>query len=665
MADEMAKVIEELARVKNVGPARAEQIYKELQISTLDELIKAAAAHRLQSLSGIGEKTEASILQSAQRQVKEAQPQPQPDAAAEVLTEQDFISAPDAEHDVEILSEDEFFQDAPEELTAASAEVLAIREELANIEVAAALPSGALRELSLVEDALDALGQAAAAPAKPVEPAPLAQPKAVLKKALARKLRAKVANEANEALEDEAASISAAPSTSEAPSSSADLEPEKTGTGTALDPAVEPAPPTADELPSEPAQEEPSHEVTTSSADDDLYDPLVEAAESLVSRPTEPSLAEEVEPSKPEALPISLDESSTPQAVPHEQPEARVDEEVAQVIADEPPVNEPPVDEASSVDEIIDEPPYEQSEAPLNTATYEEAQDESVDVAVPIDSPPSPTVTAEARFLGSLICPNCGHDELAARGRALVCVACRREYDRVAGVTQLAPPNRAYDVGLAQRVMETQLYARLYEQVMRPKLTRLVTERTLPQEYILAAEYLDLSPGVRLLDVACGTGNFTRHFADVLRELGAGDDPSLIVGLDMSEPMLDKAAEYLKASEMVDEIFLVRGDATRLPFQRGAFDRVHCAGALHMMEDPDEALRHFARVLRPDGLLVIGTFVEGSGLMRRALKRAAALPTHFRWFNPQDLRMRLERAGFEVQAQSKAQDALTLLSRRV
>ena len=133
----------------------------------------------------------------------------------------------------------------------------------------------------------------------------------------------------------------------------------------------------------------------------------------------------------------------------------------------------------------------------------------------------------------------------------------------------------------------------------------------------------------------------------------------------MSEPMLDKAAEYLKASEMVDEIFLVRGDATRLPFQRGAFDRVHCAGALHMMEDPDEALRHFARVLRPDGLLVIGTFVEGSGLMRRALKRAAALPTHFKWFNPQDLRKRLERAGFEVQAQSKAQDALTLLARRV
>lgn len=277
--------------------------------------------------------------------------------------------------------------------------------------------------------------------------------------------------------------------------------------------------------------------------------------------------------------------------------------------------------------------------------------------------------SAASRFFHALICPNCGHDSFTALPGALVCEACRREYDRGAGFVELAPPTRQYDVGLAQRLMETEFYAQRYEQLMRPTLTKLVSPRSLPEEYALATRYLELFAGARLLDVACGTGNFTRHFAQALSELDAQADDaaqaSLLVGLDLSAPMLTRAAQYLEQARLQEQVFLVRGDATRQPFGRGSFDRVHCAGALHMMEDPDEVLRQFARVLVPDGRLVIGTFVEGSGLVRRALKRAAQAPTHFRWFNRQDLDRRLGRAGFEVIDASQAKDALTLVARRI
>ncbi|MEN6457763.1 MAG: DNA polymerase/3'-5' exonuclease PolX [Thermoguttaceae bacterium] len=52
-----------ILRVPGLGPKRASQLYRELRITTLDELREACRAHRVQGLKGFGEKTEAAILQ--------------------------------------------------------------------------------------------------------------------------------------------------------------------------------------------------------------------------------------------------------------------------------------------------------------------------------------------------------------------------------------------------------------------------------------------------------------------------------------------------------------------------------------------------------------------------------------------------------------------------
>jgi SAM-dependent methyltransferase len=286
--------------------------------------------------------------------------------------------------------------------------------------------------------------------------------------------------------------------------------------------------------------------------------------------------------------------------------------------------------------------------------------------ATPRAARPAAGAAADARverFIATLRCPACGHDEFERGPTTLTCMACRREYNFHNGVADLAPPKPS-GRSVTQRIMESRFYARFYEDVMRPRLTGVVSERSLSEEYALSAELLELDADTRLLDVACGTGNFTRYFAQSLHDIGGADDNTLVAGMDLSWPMLETARTYLRRDGLDEEVFLIRGDATRVPAKRASYNRLHCAGALHMMQNIDEALRNFARVLEPDGICVVGTFILGDGVMRRLLKRAAELPTQFHWFSRDELHQRLRRAGFEVVEDSVAGDAITVKARR-
>lgn len=129
--------------------------------------------------------------------------------------------------------------------------------------------------------------------------------------------------------------------------------------------------------------------------------------------------------------------------------------------------------------------------------------------------------------------------------------------------------------------------------------------------------------------------------------------------------MLGRAHQYIQREGLTQHVALMRGDATKLPLQRGSFDRIHCAAALHFMSDPDEALSQFARVLTPDGICVLTTFIKGRGVLRRLVKSLLKRPTGFGWFSEDDLTRRLNQAGFEVVAQSVDGDAITVKARRI
>ena len=279
-----------------------------------------------------------------------------------------------------------------------------------------------------------------------------------------------------------------------------------------------------------------------------------------------------------------------------------------------------------------------------------------------VDAPVTPPQSARAFLESVLICPNCGHDSLESRYSSLVCSACRREYSEHKGAVDMAPPYISPQ-NPTQRVMESAFYAKYYESFMRPKLTSVVSTRSLDHEYELSTKYLELESGSRVLDVACGTANFSRHFAKHAASQGLEDVH--VVGVDLSIAMLERAHAYVQREGLGQSVCLMRGDATKLPLHRSSFDRLHCAAALHFMSDPDEALSQFARVLSPDGVCVLTTFVRGRGRVRRLLKSLMQRPTGFGWFEPDDLTRRLNQAGFDVMSTSVDGDASTVKARRI
>ncbi len=149
----------------------------------------------------------------------------------------------------------------------------------------------------------------------------------------------------------------------------------------------------------------------------------------------------------------------------------------------------------------------------------------------------------------------------------------------------------------AQRLMRSRAVPLIYQRFWRPVAGRLLMGLTGPgteEEHRIALAMLAISPGDRVLDVACGPGNFSRDFA---LEAGTG----LVVGVDSSETMLGVAVR----DNPMGNLAYVRGDARNLPFRDGSFDAVCCFAALYLIEEPMLAVEEMARVLAPGGRLAL------------------------------------------------------------
>ncbi|HUW34884.1 MAG TPA: class I SAM-dependent methyltransferase [Planctomycetota bacterium] len=99
-------------------------------------------------------------------------------------------------------------------------------------------------------------------------------------------------------------------------------------------------------------------------------------------------------------------------------------------------------------------------------------------------------------------------------------------------------------------------------------------------------------PGATLLDVGCGTGHWSRFFAECGYK---------VVGVDVSQEMIRVAQARNPAG-----IRYRVADARDLPFRDGSFDVIAAIAAIEFIADVHAALREMLRCLRPGGSLIIG-----------------------------------------------------------
>lgn len=122
----------------------------------------------------------------------------------------------------------------------------------------------------------------------------------------------------------------------------------------------------------------------------------------------------------------------------------------------------------------------------------------------------------------------------------------------------------------------------------------------------------------KMLDVATGTGDFAIMSAKELH-------PESLLGVDLSEGMMDVAREKVKKEGLEQTISFKQEDCMQLTFPDDSFDALTVAYGIRNFEDLDRGLREMRRVLKPSGRLVI---IELTSPQRFPMKQLFWLYSH-------------------------------------
>ena len=120
----------------------------------------------------------------------------------------------------------------------------------------------------------------------------------------------------------------------------------------------------------------------------------------------------------------------------------------------------------------------------------------------------------------------------------------------------------------------------------------------------VATQVIAPKPGMRILDIAAGTGSSSRPLAD------AGAD---VIPLDFSKGMLDAGRKRHP------DLAFTQGDALALNFKENEFDVTTISFGLRNTSDTSKALRESFRVLKSGGRIVVVEFSQPTNKIFRTI----------------------------------------------
>ncbi len=116
-----------------------------------------------------------------------------------------------------------------------------------------------------------------------------------------------------------------------------------------------------------------------------------------------------------------------------------------------------------------------------------------------------------------------------------------------------------------------------------------------------AFDLLQPSDDDKILDVGCGTGNFSLKLAGRCAK---------VIGVDISDAMLQVAQNKIK--NQTDHTEFRKMDAHHLEFEDNSFDSVLSMATIEFVEDPQQVFDEMFRVVKPGGHIVIGAIHRNS-----------------------------------------------------
>jgi len=175
------------------------------------------------------------------------------------------------------------------------------------------------------------------------------------------------------------------------------------------------------------------------------------------------------------------------------------------------------------------------------------------------------------------------------------------------GKSNSMPPAGHYNANYGN--FQTELYAQIRREAFGEDIGQNSWHTSDEQDRFL--EWLDLSPGKRLLDVACGAGGPALRIA--------ATTGCSVVGIDVHEQAVTTASSLAARRGLAERAEFRAADATGpLPFPDASFDAITCIDAINHFTDRPRVIAEWARLLKVGGWLLFTDPITVTGPLTNA-----------------------------------------------